>query len=62
MDNKFRNYVKKDKYKPFKEQTELDYHEMKTDVNHVVSVVAKVTKNLNNDINKAVRYAMQYVK
>ena len=50
VDNKFRNYVLKDKYKVFKEKTEKDYTTMKVDVNHVVTVVAKVTKNLPNDI------------
>ena len=46
VDNKLRLFVKKDKYKPWKEQTEMDYHEMKTDINHVVSVVTKATREL----------------
>ena len=46
VDNKFRLHLKKTKFKEFKTLTETDYDEMKTDVNHVVQVVSKVTKNL----------------
>ena len=62
VDNKLRQYVKKDKYKPWKEQTETDYHEMKTDINHVVSVVTKATRELSNDVEKSVRNAMNQYK
>ena len=33
VDNKLRDFVKKDKYKIFKEETELDAHALKTEVN-----------------------------
>lgn len=62
VDNKFRKYVLLDKYREFKEKTECDYSEMKTDVNHVVTVVAKVTKNLPNDISVSVRKATQHLR
>ena len=58
VDNKLRQYVMKDKYKPFKDQIEVEYQEMKTDVNHVVTVVTKATRDLQNDVDKAVRNAI----
>ena len=51
VDNKFRKYVKKEKYKPFVETTELEYVDLKAEVADVVKVVTKVKKNLANDIH-----------
>ena len=50
VDNKFRQYVKKSKYKPFVETTELEYVDLKAEVKDVVQVVTKVKKHLPNDI------------
>ena len=57
VNNKFRNYVQKEKYKPFKKLIKHDYDEMKTDVNHVVEVVTKATRDLQNNVNTCVRKA-----
>ena len=46
VDNKLRQYVMKDKYKPFKDNIEVGYQEMKADVNGVVSMVSKATRDL----------------
>ena len=35
VDNKFRLYAKKDKFKKFEEQTELDCHELKTETKYL---------------------------
>ena len=40
VDNKFRKYVKKDKYKIFVEETELGCHETKTELNSLMEEVA----------------------
>ena len=40
MDNKFRKFVKKDKYKVFVEETELGGHETKVELNSVIEEVA----------------------
>ena len=36
VDNKFRNFVKKEKYKIFKEETELGAHDLKTECNTLI--------------------------
>ena len=35
VDNKFRNFVKKEKYKPFVERTELEGYELKAEISDV---------------------------
>ena len=62
VDNKFRQYVKKAKYKPFVETTELEYVDLKAEVKDVVQVVTKVKKHLPNDIQQAVRKATSHLK
>ena len=62
VDNKFRFCVKKDKYNPFKETTELEYIEMKNDVNNVVKVVNNIEKKIEADIKKAVKRATDHLK
>ena len=62
VDNKFRLFVKKDKYKPFVETTELDHHELKTEVNEISEILKKLEKNLPNDIHLSVRKATAHLK
>ena len=62
VDNKFRQYVKKAKYKPFVEETELDLHELKTETNTLNTAVEEIRKNLLGDIHAAVRKATSHLK
>ena len=62
VDNKFRSYVKKDKYKLFVETTELEAHETRTDLNSVTEDVATLNKNLMNDIHTVVRKLTSHLK
>ena len=50
VDNKFRNFVKKTKYKPFVETTELEAHDLKAEVNDVVEKMADLQKSVYIDI------------
>ena len=55
VDNKFRDFVKKDKYKLFKEETELDAHTLKTEVNTIVRDLETLKKNVQTEILIAVK-------
>lgn len=50
VDNKFRQYVKKTKYKPFVEVTELDACDLKAEVLGVVDKMSDLEKNVSIDI------------
>ena len=57
VDNKFRQYVKKEKHRPFVEETENDIYNMKDSVSDLVVKLDTLIKNLSNDIHTAVRKA-----
>ena len=46
VDNKFRLFIKKDKYKPFKDETELDVHDLKTEVKSLIRDLDTLKKNV----------------
>lgn len=51
VDNRFRQYVKLALHEPFVETTELEMHDMKTEVNSLVEKLDVLVKNLSNDIH-----------
>ena len=51
-DDKFRKYLRKDRYEDFKSITSIELESMKKEVKNVVTMMAKVAKNLENDISK----------
>lgn len=50
-DDKFRKYLRKDRYEDFRNMMNIELESMKKEVKHVVTTVAKVAKNLENDIS-----------
>lgn len=62
MDNKFRKFIKKDKYKAFVETTELEAHETKSELNSVAEDVAQIKKNMIADIHNVVRKLTSHLK
>lgn len=46
VDNKFRLFIKKDKYKLFKDETELDVHDLKTEVKSLIRDLDTLKKNV----------------
>lgn len=62
VDNRFRQYVKKEKYKPFVETTEMDHINMKSDVKDLMEICEKIQKNLHNDIHQSVRKATSHLR
>lgn len=55
LDNKFRLFVKKEKYKPFVETTELEAQDLKAEVNGLIDRFDDLRKVISIEINKTVR-------
>ena len=57
MENLLRKYVKKDKYKPFVETTELDSVELRQEMNELIDKMATLEKETKIEIHQTVRKA-----
>ena len=54
LENKLRQYVKKEKYKEFMEVTETDIVDMKAEVNGVLSKMEEIEKHIRRQVKESV--------
>ena len=62
VDNKFRLYAKKDKFKKFVEETFDDCHNLKVETKSLNNTVDTLVKSVGADISNAVRRATAHLK
>ena len=62
VDNKFRLYAKKEKFKKFVEETEMDCHDLKVETKTLNRTVDTLVKSVHADIQNTVRRATAHLK
>jgi len=62
VENLLRKYVKKEKYKPFVESTELDIVDLKGEMNGLIEKMENLEKETKAEVHNSVRKATASLK